>query len=93
MPETVNGVTKERILFNSDIEALNWCDTLLILLDGRVPDEGACFELGYSFALGKKCIAYKTDSRSFMFGLDNLMIRESVETYLHSEEELKTYFS
>ncbi|SEM13100.1 hypothetical protein SAMN04487770_12685 [Butyrivibrio sp. ob235] len=38
-------------LFN---EALEWCDTILLIFDGRVPDEGACFELGYAYAKGKR---------------------------------------
>ena len=47
---------------------------MLVILDGRVPDEGACVEIGMGFALGKECIAYKTDLRSFISGEDNLMI-------------------
>ncbi|MCR5596608.1 MAG: nucleoside 2-deoxyribosyltransferase, partial [Lachnospiraceae bacterium] len=46
-----------------DCKHLDQCDVLLFLFDGRVPDEGACFELGYCFARGKRCIGYKTDAR------------------------------
>ena len=42
--------------FAKDIEAIESSDTLLIVLDGRVPDEGACFELGYAYARGKICV-------------------------------------
>ena len=93
MPDLIDGITKEQVLFRNDIEALNWCDTLLFLMDGRVPDEGACFELGYAYATGKRCIGYKTDSRTFMYGKDNLMLRESIEKMLHSETELRDYFA
>ena len=44
-------------------------------LDGRVPDEGACVELGIAYALNKKCIGIKTDDRCLDFtGDDNLFI-------------------
>ena len=49
---------------------MDWCDAILFIFDGRVPDEGACFELGYCYAKGKKCIGYKTDARSFIDGYD-----------------------
>src|ERR1700677_3659925 len=64
----------KRRVFDVDIEAINRCDVLVIVLDGRSIDEGACFELGYAFAAGKKCVGIKTDTRSlFSFG-DNPMI-------------------
>ena len=52
---------------------MDWCDTVLFLFDGRVLDEGACFELGYCFAKGKRCIGYKTDARAFIDEFDNVM--------------------
>lgn len=62
-------------IFNTDLEGIKNCDILLFFLDGRVPDEGACVELGIAFALGKKCIGYKTDDRNLDFtGDDNLFI-------------------
>lgn len=62
-------------IFNTDLEGIKNCDILLFFLDGRVPDEGACVELGMAFALGKKCIGYKTDDRNLDFtGDDNLFI-------------------
>ena len=39
-------------------------------LDGRVPDEGACVELGIAFGSGKRCYGFKTDTRSIELGLD-----------------------
>ena len=72
-----NGMTMieaREFLFEKDWEAVKWCDIVLVILDGRVPDEGACVEIGMGFALGKECIAYKTDLRSFISGEDNLMI-------------------
>ena len=92
LPDVIEGKSKAQYLFGRDIEHLDWCDAVLFIFDGRVPDEGACFELGYAYASGKKCTGFKTDSRMFNAGGDNLMLRCSVETVLHSLEELKEYF-
>ena len=70
---------------------MDWCDAVLFLFDGRVPDEGACFELGYCFAKGKRCIGYKTDARSFIDGFDNVMLCGAPEAVLRNEEELRGY--
>ena len=93
LPDMIEGKTKRRHLFQVDCENLDWCDTILFILDGRVPDEGASFELGYCYAKGKRCVGYKTDVRSFIDGHENLMLREAVETVLHNEKELKEFFS
>lgn len=91
LPDFIGDRPKGTILFEKDIEALDWCDTLLFVFDGRVPDEGACFELGYAFAKGKYCIGYKTDTRSLIDGSDNLMLSEPLEIILHSEDELREF--
>ncbi|MBX4197856.1 nucleoside 2-deoxyribosyltransferase [Candidatus Parcubacteria bacterium] len=81
------------VVFENDIKAIKECDAMLCVLDGRVPDEGMCIELGMAYILGKKCIGYKTDQRSFdKFG-DNLMIEGCLETIIHSKEDLKAAFS
>jgi nucleoside 2-deoxyribosyltransferase len=62
-------------LFEADYAAVLACDLFLLVLDGRVPDEGACFELGVAHANGKPCFGLQTDVRRFG-GTDtnNLMI-------------------
>ena len=57
-----------------DLSLIDSCDILVINLDGRVPDEGACVELGYAYAKGKPCFGLKTDIRVSEFGIDNMMI-------------------
>lgn len=42
-----------------------------MLIDGRVPDEGACIELGIAYAQGKRCYGLKTDTRTIQLDLDN----------------------
>ena len=92
LPDEIEGMPKRKYLFKLDCEHLDWCDTILFLFDGRVPDEGACFELGYCYAKGKRCIGYKTDARSFIDGFDNVMLHGAPETVLRNEQELRHYF-
>jgi len=80
-----------RRIFQTDLEGIKNCDILLFFLDGRVPDEGACVELGIAYALGKKCIGYKTDDRNLDFtGDDNLFIEGCMDfKVIHTIDELK----
>ena len=91
LPDIIEGLPKRKYLFRLDCEHLDWCDMILFLLDGRVPDEGACFELGYCFAKGKRCVGYKTDARSFIDGYENVMLHGSLEVILRNENELREY--
>lgn len=93
MSDEMDGLPNRQYVFKLDCGWMDWCDAILFLHDGRVPDEGACFELGYCYAKGKRCISYKTDVRSFIGGYDNAMLCSAPEAVLHSEEELKEYFS
>jgi nucleoside 2-deoxyribosyltransferase len=74
MDKTHSSELVNRRIFSKDSEEIKKCDILLIVLDGRAPDEGACVELGLAFALKKKCVGIKTDTRSLMDGQDNPMI-------------------
>lgn len=80
-----------RRIFNTDLQGIKNCDILIFFLDGRVPDEGACVELGIAYALGKHCIGYKTDDRNLDFtGDDNLFIEGCMDfKVMHNIEELK----
>ena len=50
---------------------------LFMNLDGCVPDDGACVELGIAYGAGKRCYGFKTDTRAFQRGLDlNPMITD-----------------
>lgn len=61
-------------IFNMDFVALLSSDVLVMVMDGRVPDEGACVELGIAYASGIECFGIKTDVRSAEYGMDNFMI-------------------
>lgn len=71
--EASKGIDR-KILFERDIEALDWCDTVVAYFDGRVPDEGMCFEIGYGFASHKDIYIVSTDMRSFEDGVPNAML-------------------
>ncbi|WP_329431203.1 nucleoside 2-deoxyribosyltransferase (plasmid) [Streptosporangium sp. NBC_01495] len=77
-----------RRLYDADRAAIDECDLLVFLLDGRVPDEGACVELGIAHALGKPCVGLQTDCRRFG-GTDsnNLMIDYTLVWTAHSLAE------
>lgn len=68
--------TSKRV-FDRDVSALRDSSALIMVMDGRVPDEGACVELGMAYAYGKICIGFQTDTRSFATGQNNLMLDHS----------------
>src|SRR6266702_7398701 len=67
-----------RRLFELDVSEVRACDLFICILDGRVPDEGTCVELGLAYILGKECIGYQTDSRRFALDYNNLMIENAL---------------
>lgn len=61
-------------IFERNRLAVQECDIVAFIIDGRSPDEGACIEVGIGYALGKTCIGLKTDFRSCEPGGNNLMV-------------------
>ncbi len=61
-------------IFQKDLEHIKNCALVVFVMDGRVPDEGACVEIGLAFAYNKECFGLKTDSRSLMDDMDNPLI-------------------
>jgi nucleoside 2-deoxyribosyltransferase len=80
-------------IFRQDIQAINQCDVLVIVMDGRAIDEGASFELGYAFALGKTCVGLKTDSRTLLRFGDNPMIEAALRRIFYDEAGLFTWLA
>ena len=93
MPDFIEGVPKERYVFEKDKEAMDASDVFLFLLDGRVPDEGACVALGYFYSTGKPCVGLKSDSRTLCEGQDNLMIRMALNKICRNKEELLEFLN
>jgi len=79
-------------LFQADVDAVRRCDLLVFILDGRVPDEGGCVELGMAYAWGKPCFGLQTDCRRFGgTNSNNLMIDYALTRGIsHSLPELLT---
>ncbi|MBR0137988.1 MAG: nucleoside 2-deoxyribosyltransferase [Erysipelotrichaceae bacterium] len=97
----LEGLTEEQKIekiFNKDKDEVLAADIIFVLLDGRVPDEGACVELGMAYMAGKRCYGIKSDARSVELDMDlNPMITGCLEKLfynLNGEDlikELKEY--
>jgi nucleoside 2-deoxyribosyltransferase len=93
-----NTMTKEerrRALFHLDKAQILACDIFLFILDGRVPDEGACVELGMAYCqkelmqAQKLLIGLQTDMRAAFPGSKlNPMVRVPLDCILSDEETL-----
>lgn len=78
-------------IFARDIEAIERCDILLLVMDGRVIDEGASFELGYAYSRGKVCIGLKTDVRSLLSIGDNPMVECALREIFREMNEISEW--
>jgi nucleoside 2-deoxyribosyltransferase len=84
----VSPETAAQRVFRRDILAIEECDLLMIVLDGRTVDEGAAFELGYAHALGKCCYGLQTDIRRLLGSRNNPMIEGCLERVFRSVSEV-----
>jgi len=50
------------------------CGSLVLNINGRVPDEGAVSEAAMAWTLGKPLVIYKADARSKVAGRDNPLV-------------------
>lgn len=69
----LEGKTEEELtemIFEKDYGEIMKSDILFMNMDGRVPDEGACVELGIAYAQGLRCYGFKTDTRSVEINMD-----------------------
>jgi len=92
------GTTEEEIsqlIFTTDRDRVFKADVLLFVLDGRVPDEGACVELGMAY--GQKYLLEKstllvglhTDWRwAFPWTKRNPLIECALDYVVDDEDEL-----
>lgn len=82
-------------MFDLDKQQILASDVFLFVLDGRVPDEGACVELGIAFCQkelrnsGKLLIGLHTDTRAAFIGSRlNPMVRIPLDYVADDEESL-----
>jgi nucleoside 2-deoxyribosyltransferase len=86
---------RRRLRFALDKANVLACDVLLFVLDGRVPDEGACVELGIAYCQKelrqptKRLLGLQTDVRvAFPSGALNTMVGVPLERVVHTEDAL-----
>ena len=86
---------RRQAIFTTDRDKVLEADILLFVLDGRVPDEGACVELGIAHAQkfllqrDKLLIGLQTDSRGAFLGAKlNAMLYGALETTTDNENDL-----
>lgn len=82
-----------KIVFKNDLNAIQQSDLLLIVMDGRAIDEGACLELGIAYALGKKCIGLQTDFRRLASFGNNPMIEGALDCVYANIDSLLQYIA
>jgi nucleoside 2-deoxyribosyltransferase len=89
---------RNKAIFDLDVKQILDCDIFLFVLDGRVPDEGACFELGIAYNQKsqnnskKHIIGLHTDMRaSFINSKLNAMIEGPFDKIFISEKDLIDY--
>ena len=80
-----------RRVFERDVLAIRKCEFFLMILDGRVIDEGAAFELGVAYSIGKRCFGLQTDPRRLLPCGNNPMIAQALEHIFQSIEEMKEW--
>ena len=92
--EMVNDELQQTI-FKLDRDMILQADIFLFVLDGRVPDEGACVELGIAYGQkhllqqDKLLIGLYTDMRgAFPEGKLNAMISGALDCTIGDEEQL-----
>ncbi len=86
---------QRQAIFSLDRDKVLEADIFLFVLDGRVPDEGACVELGIAYGQkhlleqDKLIIGLQTDSRSAFLGAKlNSMVYGSFEYIADNENNL-----
>ncbi len=86
------GMTLDEVrehIFELNIKEVQAADIVVFVLDGRVPDEGACIEAGIAWAMQKPIYGLKTDIRSGEPGGNNVMIDGIITDVADSVAELR----
>ena len=93
--DTMPADEKRQLLFATDRDQIFSAEVFLFVLDGRVPDEGACVELGLAYAhthlTGKRklLVGLQTDVRAAFIGAKlNPMLRVPLDHVADSEDAL-----
>jgi len=94
-PDRVMSEERRQATFDLDRNQVLGSDVFLYVLDGRVPDEGAAFELGLAYAdkmlrtTNRLIVGLHTDSRAaFLSSRLNLMLDRAFDFIASSEVEV-----
>lgn len=92
---TLSNEERQKTIFTTDRDKVLQADIFLIVLDGRVPDEGACVELGIAYGQkhlaqrDKLLIGLQTDSRAALPEIKlNAMVFGSLDYVVDNENDL-----
>lgn len=73
--------------FNTDVDNIKTADVVVaIISNGNYSDSGTAWECGYSYAIGKPVIIVNLTENPV-----NLMISDSLNAYINSLDELRSY--
>jgi nucleoside 2-deoxyribosyltransferase len=73
--EHTAGEVLHRAIFALDVyQVMAGCGSLVLNMNGRVPDEGAVSEAAMAWTLGKPVVIFKEDVRSKIAGRDNPLV-------------------
>lgn len=79
-------------IFANNVDAIERADLVVASLNGVTTDDGTAWEIGYAYATSTPIVGIHTDWRSrFDTEIVNLMIERSVETIVHSLDELDAH--
>lgn len=73
-PELAGQVLHQAIFALDVYQVIAGCASLVLNMNGRVPDEGAVAEAAMAWTLGKPIVIFKADARSKIAGRDNPLI-------------------
>lgn len=93
--EGMSMMARQDAIFAMDRDKVLEADIFLFILDGRVPDDGACVELGIAYTQKyltgrpKFLIGLKTDWRMFFVWAElNAMLWGALDSFVDNEEHL-----
>jgi len=73
-PAAAGRLLHEAIFALDVYQVVLGCGSLVMNMNGRVPDEGAVAEAAIAWTLGKPIVIYKADARSKVSGRDNPLV-------------------
>lgn len=73
-PAELLGALEKAAFALETFQIVEGCDSLVVSINGRVPDEGCVFKASLAFACGKPLVIYKRDHRTVFNGMNNSMV-------------------